>query len=233
MYPIELKNRTTIGSDTTIITAEKPDRFQFTAGQFTKLILPNLPATSSENWRWMSIASAPAEPELMFYLANGVSAYKRHLAGCPLGSSVAVSEPRGKFLLADDDREVVFLAGGVGIAPVRSMLVHAAAKKRTGSFWLFYSNANGNGIAFDQLFQNLTGTNLTYVPTITKLADDEPWTGERGRIDAPMLRRHFDDLRAPRYYAVGSPEFVRAMVLLLRRESVSLSQITVESFTGL
>ena len=233
MYPIELKNRTTIGSDTTIITAEKPDRFQFTAGQFTKLILPNLPATSSENWRWMSIASAPAEPELMFYLANGVSAYKRHLAGCPLGSSVAVSEPRGKFLLADDDREVVFLAGGVGIAPVRSMLVHAAAKKRTGSFWLFYSNANGNGIAFDQLLQTPTGTNLPYVPTITKLADDEPWTGERGRIDAPMLRRHFDDLRAPRYYAVGSPEFVRAMVLLLRRESVSLSQITVESFTGL
>lgn len=215
-----------------MVAVDKPAGFSFTAGQFIKLILPDLPDADNQNWRWMSIASAPSEPQLLFCLENSLSTFKQYLADCPLGSVVGLGEPRGKFVLASD-REVVFLAGGVGIAPVRSMVVQAAAEKRTSSFWLFYSNANRSDIAFDQTFQNLTAVDLTYVPTVTKSAADEPWDGERGRIDAAMLNRHLKDRRAPRYYAVGSPEFVRAMVLLLRQQNVSLDQITVESFTGL
>ena len=232
MYLTTLKNRTTISKDTTIITAEKPDGFQFRAGQFTKLILPDLPETSEENGRWMSIASAPAEPELLFYLANGVSAYKRYLAECPLGSTLAVSEPRGKFILSND-QSVVFLAGGVGIAPVRSILVEAAAARQTRAVWLFHSNPKQNDLAFDETFKTITHLDLIYVPTITRLASNELWDGEQGRIDAAMLNRHLTDWRAPRYYVVGSPGFVRAMVVLLRQIGVAIDRITVESFTGL
>ena len=228
-YQTTLLNRSTVGAGITILTVSKPDGFRFSAGQFVALAIPALPAEHGQNWRWMSIASAPSERELIFVLADSDSAYKRYAATCPIGSTFEISSARGKFILDRSDR-IVLLAGGVGIAPVRGMLIDAAASQRRGRLHLFYSCSTPNDFAFSELFSGQLQLDLIFVPTVTG-ADHS--NGEWGRIDSAMLQRYIDDLRSCHYYAVGSPDFVKAMIGMLRHEQVDFDQLTVENFTGL
>jgi ferredoxin-NADP reductase len=72
--------------------------------------------------------------------------------------------------------------------------------------------------------------NFTFVPTMTALAQ-EPWDGERGYIDAPMLKRHMPEGQ-PVYYLAGPAAMVKAMREVLSHMGVSGDDIRTEEFTG-
>jgi ferredoxin-NADP reductase len=57
-------------------------------------------------------------------------------------------------------------------------------------------------------------------------------TGEQGRIDEAMLRRHLSDVERPIYYAAGPPKMVRDMATMLREAGVAKKHIVTEEFDG-
>jgi len=127
-YSITLTERRLVAEGTMAFYFDKPTQFAFTPGQFVDLTLPQPSETDAAGYtRAFSIASAPQESTLMVATRLRDTAFKRELQRMPLGSTVRMEGPFGKLVLhADQTRPAVFLAGGIGITPFRSMVVQAA-----------------------------------------------------------------------------------------------------------
>ena len=149
-YTVSLKHRREVAEGTTAFLFEKPDGLSFKAGQYLNFTLLDPPETDAEgNTRTFSIASAPDEEELMMATRMRDTAFKRVLKTMPLGAQVEIEGPYGNFTLHKNaTRWYVFLTGGIGITPFRSIIRDAARKKLPHRLFLFYSNRRPEDGAF-------------------------------------------------------------------------------------
>jgi ferredoxin-NADP reductase len=150
IFHTQLLHREEVASGTIAFYMAKPADFHYKAGQSIDLTIPNPAETDAEgNTRAYSIASAPHEPELVIATRMRDTAFKRTLAKMPLGSELAIAGPFGSFNLpSNPGASCVFLIGGIGITPVRAMLLDATNAKRTNPLYLFYSNRTPSDAAF-------------------------------------------------------------------------------------
>ena len=144
--------------------------------------------------------------------------------------------PFGGFVLHNNpSRPGVFLVGGIGITPVRSMILQATRDKRSQPLYLFYSNLRPEDAAFLEELQSAEEENLNYkfVGTMTKMAQScKPWRGETSFISREMIARYVPDFTAPVYYVVGPPGMVAAMRNVLSKGQVNEDDIRMEAFAG-
>lgn len=236
-YKIKLKRREDVAEGTAAVHFEKPEGFQFKAGQFLRFTAIDPPETDVEgNSRSFSIASAPHEEDLMIATRMRETAFKRVLKTMPLGSEIEIKGPYGKMMLHDDfARPAVFLTGGIGITPFRSIALHAAHSGLPHRIYLFYSNRRPEDAAFlDQLVElEKINPNYRLIATMTSAAaSNAQWTGETGYINGEMLSRYLEDLKSPVYYVAGPEGLVTAMRKTLFEAGVNEADIQVEQFTG-
>ena len=186
-HKVKLKRREEIAERTMAFYFSKPPGFEFRPGQFCNLALLDPPETDAEgNLRSLSIASAPFEEELMVATRLRDTAFKRVLGRAPLETEVKLAGPFGPFALHEDaSRPAVFLVGGIGITPFRSMILDAAHKNLPHQLWLFYSNRRPEDASFLQELQQLEKTyaNFKVVATMAEMEKSkQPWDGETGFI---------------------------------------------------
>jgi ferredoxin-NADP reductase len=234
-YSIRLKNKYEIAERTFAFVFEKPPEFQFQAGQYTAMTLPKLDFTDTKGaTRVLSIASAPSDTELMFGMRITESAFKKTLAEMPLGGEVMIRSATGHFVLPEDqEREIVFLAGGIGITPVRSMLRQAAIEKRRNPFVLFYSNRRPEDAPFCKEVQNFSELNYRCIDTLTQNEGVCAWQEESGYICAEMLKKYLTEISHSLYYVVGATVFIGAMEKILAELDIPDANIKKDPFTGL
>ena len=236
-YSITLIERRLVAEGTMAFYFDKPPQFVFTPGQFVDLTLPQPSETAAEgNTRALSIASAPQESTLMVATRLRDTAFKRELQRMPLGSIVRMEGPFGQFVLhPDQTRPAVFLAGGIGITPFRSMVVQAALQRSPHPMVLFYSNRRPEDAPFLDELQALQDNNPHYrfVGTMTEPAkSSRPWQGETGYINAALLSKHLVNIDKPMYYVVGPPGMVGALRTMLKAAGIDDSAIRTEKFAG-
>jgi ferredoxin-NADP reductase len=236
-HRVKLKSRREIAEGTMAFHFEKPPGFDFKAGQALAWTLIDPPETDDEGGvRNFSIASAPGEPELMIATRMRDTAFKRVLKSMPLGTEVRVVGPFGSLTLRQNAaRPVVFLAGGIGITPFRSMLRHAAEQKLPHHLFLFYSNRRPEDAAFLEELEELEKENSNYkfIGTMTEMAgSNRVWRGETGYINQEMLAKYIGDLAAPIYYIAGPPGMVAAMEQTLSDAGVNSDDVSAEEFAG-
>ena len=233
---LSLRHRESVADRTMAFHFGKPANFHFTAGQSLDLTLITPPQTDAEgNTRTFTIASAPQDDDIVIATRLRDTAFKRVLASVPIGTEVQAEGPDGTFTLQQDaSQPAVFLTGGIGITPFRSIIRDAVARKLSHPLWLFYSNNRPEDAAFlDELQQLANATSsLHFVPTMTDMAKSHrDWRGQTGLIDREMIRRHVP-LLAPRYYLAGPPAMVRAMRTMLTDAKVKDADIQFEEFSG-
>ncbi|HET6924593.1 MAG TPA: FAD-dependent oxidoreductase [Candidatus Saccharimonadales bacterium] len=232
---IKLIKKEEIATGTMAFHFEKPEGFEFRAGQFLDITLLDPPETDAEgDTRGFSIASAPYEAELMVATRLRDTAFKRVLRDLPLGTELKLDAPYGDFTLhKTETTPAVFLIGGIGVTPVRSMVAQAIHDGSAQQLTLIHANRTPADAPFAADFQQLVSvsTNFNFVPVATDEAPDD-WTGERGHVDEAMLRRHLSDLNAPIYYLAGPQGMVKAMRQLLVDIGVNEDNIRTEEFTG-
>ena len=236
-YKIKLWRRDEVAEGTTAVYFEKPEGFQFKAGQFLRFTMIDPADIDSEgNTRTFSIASAPHEEHLMIATRMRDTAFKRLLKTMPVGSEIEIKGPYGKMTMHDDPaRPAVFLTGGIGITPFRSIALDAARSALPHRIRLFYSNRRPEDAGFLDPLTELERINPNYrlIATMTSAAtSSRPWTGETGHINAEMLSRHVEDLREAVYYIAGPQGLVSAMQKTLGEAGVSEADIRAEQFTG-
>ena len=203
---------------TTAYYFEKPRDFEFKAGQFANLTLRDTVATDLEgSTRSLSIASAPHEKDLMVAMRNRDTAFKRAIHAFPIGSAVLFQGPFGIFTLhRNTGRPAVFLAGGIGITPFRSMLWQATTMRSPHRLFLFYANRRPEEAAFLEELRNVKDINphCKLIATVTHPSEGTPdWRGESGHFTTQILKKWLPHLSTPVFYLAGPAGGSRACVL--------------------
>ncbi len=210
--------------------------YRFRAGQNADFTLIDPPETDAEgNVRTFSFASSPHEADA-FMVATRMrkTAFKNCLRSVPLGTKVKVSDPMGSFTLHKDaSKPAVFLAGGIGITPSRSMIEWATREKLPHKLFLFYSNQADRGTPFLSDFETWAkeNANFKFIPTLT--GEKQPsWRYEVGVINKEMLNKHLPNIPSCIYYLAGPPGMVAAMRQLTEQLGVSEDNVKTEDFAG-
>src|SRR6185437_13009303 len=232
---VKLIKKESVAEATMAFHFSKPDGFAFRAGQFAEIKLIDPPATDAEgNSRPLSLVHAPYEPDLVVATRMRDSAFKRVLKDLPIGTEVTLDAPYGDYTLhKTTSTPAVFIIGGIGVTPVRSMISQAMHDKTGHKITLLHACRAPAQLPFRSDFERLArdNPNFTYIATASDAAPGG-WQGERGQVDAAMIKKYVPDLSKPIYYLSGPEGMVKAMRKLLVDLDVNEDNIRTEEFAG-
>jgi ferredoxin-NADP reductase len=211
--------------------------YSYTAGQFAFFELDALTADDPRGKRrHFTISASPTEEDIVQITTKlRGSGFKETLRAAAPGLEVSLEDPRGRFTLPENaDEPLVFLGGGVGITPFRSMLRYATDENLPHKITLLYSASTPDQLVFRREFELLPqeNHNLNIVLTVTDSSSDPEWKGEKGRIDAAKLEKYVKDIPNSIFYTCGPPPMVQAMEELCKSMSVPEDHIRIERFSG-
>ena len=237
IHKVKLKSKQEIAFGTMAFHFEKPEGFAYKAGQFGDFTLADPPETDAEgNTRGFSLASAPFESDLMVATRMRDTAFKRVLKTVELGSELTLDAPYGSLTLhGDASIPAVFLSGGIGVTPVRSIILQATHDKLPHKIFLFDSNRRPEDSAFlgELADAQQENSNFTLVGTMTEMEKSaKEWRGETRFVTKAMLMKFIEDFQLPIYYISGPRAMVAAMRKTLEESGVKDDKIRTEEFTG-
>lgn len=236
-YRAKFINRERLAADVTVFRVEKPEGYQFVAGQYCLFSVPDMGFRDDRGLRRpFSIASSPLERELIFVTKLSNSALKRTMAEMPPGTEVSLEQAVGPLALPKEtETPLVFLAGGVGIAPFRAMCRQATDAPTGHVITLFYSNRTPEETPFLEELRAMPEKNgrLNVAVTMTRIEGNEKrWNGLTGRLNADMIREHCRGWEKATYYIAGPPNMADAMKQTLETMSIPAPRIKMELFAG-
>lgn len=220
---------------------DQNNNLNYKAGQYSVLDLGTMQDPEGPT-RSFTIASSPTEKDVIMITTRiRDTPFKQKLSRLEEGTAVKIMAPAGNFTLPQDySVPLVFLSGGIGVTPFRSMIKYAADKQLPLKIAMFDSNRNQANILYKDEFDSCAkvNTNLRIIYTITEEEDNNlssDWKGERGYIDAVMLAKYLTkyELVNSIFYICGPPAMLNAMQKLLSEEiGVPDERIRIEEFTG-
>jgi len=218
-----------------VFALNKPARY--TPGQYMEWTVGHNSPDSRGNRRYFTLSSSPTENTIRigirFYESS--SSYKRALLGLTGNTKILAGQLAGDFTLpCDKTQKLVFIAGGIGVTPYRSMVKYLLDTGEKRTITLLYSNKTASEICYSDVFnlaQSALGMKAVY--TLTD-AEHTPanWQGRRGRIDAAMIREEIPDYRERMFYLSGPNAFVTAGEKMLRDMGVPGDRIKTDFFPG-
>jgi ferredoxin-NADP reductase len=205
----------------------------FKAGQYLRYTLSHRDPDNRGVSRFFTIASAPSEGFIMVTtrLTSPGSSFKQALGRLAEGAVIEGTGPYGKFVYSDHDVPAVFIAGGIGITPFRSILIDLASRQLDPDITLLYANSTPD-VAFQQPFDDLSAkqSHLKVVYTVSE--PDRDWRGPVGRIDERFIRQHAPLSRNPLFYVSGPKGMVEATAKTLEAIGVGADRIKQDFFPG-
>jgi len=211
--------------------------YSYVAGQFAFFELDALTVDDPRGKRrHFTLSSSPTEHNLVQFTTKlRGSGFKETLRSAPDNLEVELEPARGRFTLPESaDAPVVFLGGGVGVTPFRSMLRYAADEILPYKITLLYSATTPEHLVFRREFELLPQEhpNVHIICTVTEAGARVQWGGETGRIDEAKILKYAPDLSGSIFYTCGPPPMVQAMEELLKSMNVPPDHIRVERFSG-
>jgi ferredoxin-NADP reductase len=207
-----------LGTETATIhrlQLERPEGYRYSAGQHALL---RLATEQGPDLRPLSLAAPPDTDHLEFATRAGTSAFKRAFLALRPGDQVLVSRPMGGFAY-DAARPAVFVAGGIGITPLRSLLLSGGAHASGAEARLLFSNRSADEIPFLEELSTLQRSrpelSITWIVS-SPTAGASPLPAHIGRISAELLQAQATDLPDALFYVTGPAAMVshvRAMLL--------------------
>jgi ferredoxin-NADP reductase len=236
-YTAKFTDRERMGADVMLVRLQKPEGFKFIAGQFCSITVPDIGIRDDKGLRrTFSIASSPLENELLFAMKMSESALKRTIAEMPPGTNVTLEQPLGSLVLPEvTGVPLVFLAGGVGITPFRSMVRYSADAGTGHSITLFYSSQTPEETPFLEELQQISGKHrqIAAIITMTRVGEDRSrWSGLTGRVNPEMIKEGCKEWERAAYYIAGPPGMSSALNQTLQGMSIPPEKIRTELFAG-
>ncbi|MBU0675086.1 MAG: FAD-dependent oxidoreductase [Proteobacteria bacterium] len=204
----------------------RPAGFSFAPGQY---MIVNL---AEDLVHPLSLSDTPDQKGFIEFTKRMTSsAFCRKLQDLTAGDQIKVKGPIGRFTLDGADKSLVFLAGGIGITPIRSILRTLAARQDPPeNTVLIYGNVNGADIAFRSDLEEISLPGYRVVHVLT---DPEGVPGaSQGFISSEVIGREAMDLKSATFMVSGPPVMVEAMKKNLAGLDIDGNRIRTDIFLG-
>lgn len=185
------------------------ERLEFLAGQYIDILLKD------GKRRSFSLANAPHDDAAL-------QLHIRHVPGGLFTDAVfgqmeektilRFDGPHGDSYLRDDsDKPVIFMAGGTGFAPIKSMLEHAFHSRSPRKMVLYWGARSRQDLYMEQVAAQWQDAhpNFTFIPVLSRPQPEDQWSGRTGLVHQAILD-DFDNLENHLVYACGAPQMVEA-----------------------
>jgi ferredoxin-NADP reductase len=205
-----------------------PDKqISFTPGQYMEWTLEHPKSDDRGNRRYLSLASSPTEKEIRIGVKVGYpsSSFKRGLLALTPGQKIVAGQLIGDFALPKDpNKKLVFIAGGIGITPFRSMIKYLTDTNQRRDIVIVYSSSLSSDFVYKNVFneaQEKLGIRTIYVDTQTQ-----------GHMDAARVAREIPDYKDRTFYISGSHGMVNSFGEILGNLHIPAGQVITDYFPG-
>lgn len=237
---LKLRNKNQIAKNTFEFVFEKAKDFNFLPGQYMEWTLPEILTDGRGNRRYFTIASSPTEEEIKLGARfNGhPSSFKKQLSNLEIGKTIVASQLSGEFIMpADKNKKLVFIAGGIGITPIRSMIKYLIDKGEKRDIVLFYACKSEDEIAYKNIIEQAeknTGLKIFYLlnQLPTRNAGIQSTKVISGRLNAEVIKEKVTDFMERKFYLSGPDLMVRGYKQLLLDMGVNRANIVIDYFPG-
>lgn len=208
---------------TFIFKPEQP--ISWRPGQYFHYQLPHDAADDRGTERWFTNSAAPSEGHIAISTRidpEHGSSFKKALKALKPGDTIEADGPEGDFVIEDEQRNYIFVAGGIGITPFRSILKEAYAQDKQLHVTLLYANRNAD-IPFQEELEQfaLTNPNLR----IKYIVQPE-------RIDLNLLKQYIAEVENPFVYISGPEPMVKAFAEQLQGSGFPEESVKLDDFPG-
>jgi ferredoxin-NADP reductase len=204
----------------------KPEAgFSWQAGQYMHYVLPHDDADDRGTERWFTNSAAPSEGEIRIttrIAAENGSSFKRALLSLKPGDTIEADGPEGDFVITDPSRNYIFVAGGIGITPLRSILTEAAAQGQPLHVQLLYPNRTDD-IPFKDELEALQAKNPNLSVDYIVLPNS---------LTSGMVFQKVQATDNPIVYISGPAPMVKSFEAELKQSGVSDEDIKIDDFPG-
>ncbi len=213
-----------IAESTKSFVIEKPESFDYEPGQHVFIEL------SPNNGKPFSLVSSPHEGVLEFAtIIRDISPWKQELNNKKEGDELILSGPYGAFKYEDSEKDIAFIAGGIGITPFIGILRYLTEKEMSTKVDLLYSNKNRKRTAFRKELDEISEKNKN-IHIVYTMTDDLDYEGNKGRIDKAFIEKHVENVKDKVWYIAGPPLMVDSLRLILKE--LGVEKIKLDSFKG-
>jgi predicted ferric reductase len=220
------------GTSTLVIEPVGHQGFRFDPGQFGWIAVGRSPFAITQHPFSFSSAADPPPGGPVAMTIKAAGDFTKTVPDVTPGTRVYLDGPHGVFSM--DRRQApgyVFIAGGVGVTPLYSMLLTMREREDVRPVTLFYASATWDDVVFRDELAELSESmpNLRVVHVLER--PPEGWTGESGYITPDVLRRHLpSQYRRYEYLICGSSVMMDAMEKALTEVGVPFRQVSTERF---
>ncbi len=232
----KLKEKIKIANDTFDFVFHTNRKFLYKPGEYMEWTLKHKNPDARGYRRYFTLASSPTEDNLRlgikFY--DKPSSFKNNLLSLPEGAEVVASSRAGDFTLpADTNQGLVFIAGGIGITPFRSMIQYLLDKSEKRPIALFYSNKMVSDIAYKEIFDRAEKElGIKTIYTITNPGEQIGGDMYGGFIDEKFIKDKVPEYANKLFYISGPHGMVDAFEKTLKSMGVPRKNIKIDFFPG-
>jgi 3-phenylpropionate/trans-cinnamate dioxygenase ferredoxin reductase subunit len=206
------------------------DGFKFQPGQFAWITLNITPLSMREHP--FSMSSSGEHPERIEFGIKALGDFTSRIKDVKPGTKAYLDGPYGVFTIDryEDAAGFVLIAGGIGITPMKSILVTAAERGDDRPYLLIYASKTWDDITYREELEDLKETlNLTIVYVLREPPED--WSGETGYVDKDLLDRYIPKRRGTRqYFICAAPRMMDQVERALHDLDVPVTNVHMEHF---
>ena len=232
-YKLKLSRKEEILKDTYGLYFDKSDSgIKFLAGQFVSVTIPDLNAADGKgNERHFSIANSPHESNIEIIIRKSGSDFSNAILNLPIGSGLLFDEPRGEIhskKIFESNFVPVFITGGTGITPVRSILCDFYEKEIDKELILFYANRSVDTSVFLNEFEQLSNVKnkFTFIPILENTSDTKT---EKGYFSEVIFKKYISDIEKHVFFVTGPPMMLSEAIKVLVSSGVPEDKIFIEN----
>lgn len=211
-----------------------PVSIDFKAGQYMQLEAPKYAKSKQLVSRAYSISSSPVIDDsvqlIIRRVPDGIVTSWVH-DYMKIGDLVNLTGPFGDFYIRDTQADMLFIAGGSGKAPIKSMLEYLEKENSTRKMVYFFGARTKKDLYLTDYIKSFETklADFKYIPVLSSPTDNDDWQGQTGHIP-PLMGEHIRDPKNTEAYLCGSPGMISAVEKELLRLGVPSSNIFYDSF---
>jgi Na+-transporting NADH:ubiquinone oxidoreductase subunit F len=218
---------------------DNPDEITYVAGQYMQLQVPRYGKVREVTQRAYSMQSHPVEKdvvELLIRLVPGGIATTWVFEELKEGDKVGLIGPFGDFFRRETDADMICVAGGSGMAPLKSIIMDMIENNiKDRNVWYFFGARTEEDLFYVEEFMEIEKkwSKFHFIPALSMPEESPDWKGETGWI-TDVMDRYFKssiDKDTPKEgYLCGSPGMIDACVDVLTRNGLPEDKIYYDKF---